>query len=61
MSIKVKLLVSRVGADGAQNRNDEIVVSVAEAKRMIEAGQAVPVASEKREKTIKRAATEKRA
>lgn len=41
--MKIKLLVPRVGADFSQNRGDEITVSDAEAIRMIEAGQAVPV------------------
>lgn len=41
--MKVKLLVSRSGADGAYNVGDEIEVSGDEAKRMIEAGQAAPV------------------
>ena len=41
--MKIKLLVSRASADGAQNRGDEIEVSSDEAKRMIEAGQAEPV------------------
>lgn len=41
--MKIKLLVSRAHADGAQNRGDEIEVSSDEAKRMIEAGQAEPV------------------
>lgn len=41
--MKIKLLVSRSGADGAFAPGDEIEVSDAEAKRMIEAGQAAPV------------------
>lgn len=51
---KVKLLVSRVGPAGSQNRDDVIEVGADEAKRMIEAGQAIPVQSEKREKQTKR-------
>jgi len=41
--MKIKLLVSRAGVDGAQNRGDEIDVTAEEAKRMIEAGQAEPI------------------
>jgi hypothetical protein len=41
--MKIKLLVSRASATGAQNRGDEIEVSSDEAKRMIEAGQAEPI------------------
>lgn len=41
--MKIRLLTSRVGAAGAQNRGDEIEVEAAEAARMIEAGQAEPV------------------
>jgi hypothetical protein len=44
--MKVKLLVSRAGADGAFAPGDEIEVGTAEAGRMIEAGQAVPVRGE---------------
>ena len=41
--MKVELLVSRATATEAQNRGDVVEVSDAEAKRMIEAGQARPV------------------
>ena len=41
--MKVKLLVSRSGTEGAFSPGDEIEVSGDEAKRMIEAGQAAPV------------------
>jgi hypothetical protein len=41
--MKVKLLVSRASAAGAENRGDVIEVSDGEAIRMIEAGQAEPV------------------
>ncbi len=43
--MKVKLLVSRAGAIGAQNAGDEIDVSKEEAKRMMESEppQCVPV------------------
>lgn len=54
--MKVKLLVSRAGADGAFAPGDEIEVSDAEGARMIKAGQCTPVSGAKREKaTIKRA------
>ena len=41
--MKIKLLVSRAGVDGAQNRGDIIDVSNDEAVRMIEADQAEPI------------------
>lgn len=41
--MKIKLLVSRSGPAGAFSPGDEIDVGEAEAGRMIEAGQAVPV------------------
>lgn len=43
--MKVELLQPRASAIGAQNRGDIIDVSEAEAKRMIQAGQAMPVRS----------------
>lgn len=49
--MKIKLLTSRATAEGAQNRNDEIDVPDAEAKRLIEAGQAEPVRSGSRPET----------
>ena len=57
--MKVKLLIARASADGAQNRGDEVEVSADEAKRMIEAGQAEPVRSAKPEKAVSRAKPEK--
>lgn len=52
--MKIELLVPRASADGAQNRGDVIEVSAAEAKRMIEAGQAAPVRAAKApEKAVK--------
>ena len=57
--MKIKLLVSRSGVDGAQNRGDEIEVDAEEAKRMIEAGQAEPVRSAKTEKAISSKTAEK--
>lgn len=59
--MQVKLLVSRVSVDGAQNRGDIIEVSSAEGARMIKAEQAEPIRSEKRETTAKRAKSEKAA
>lgn len=58
--MKVKLLVSRVGPAGVQNRGDEIEVSTAEAERMIAAHQAVPVADQKVERAVKKSAPERR-
>ena len=53
--MKIKLLVSRSGVDGAFSPGDEIEVTNDEAKRMIEAGQAVPVrTSAEPERAIKR-------
>lgn len=57
--MKVKLLVSRSGVDGAQNAGDEIDVSDAEGARMISAGQAEPVRTVRKEKAVRRARTEK--
>lgn len=57
--MKIKLLVSRSGANGAQNRGEEIEVDADEAKRMIEAGQAEPVRSAKVEKATAKKPTEK--
>lgn len=59
--MKVKLLVSRSGSDGAFAPGDEIDVSDAEAKRMIEAGQCEPVRGKKAETTAKKAGGEKTA
>ncbi len=43
--MKIELLTARAAAGGSQNRGDVVEVSDAEAKRLIEAGQAVPVRS----------------
>lgn len=43
--VKVKLLVSRSGADGSHSPGDEIEVSAAEAKRMLDAGQIAAIAA----------------
>lgn len=42
--VKVELLIARASADGAQLRGDVVDVSSDEAKRLIEAGDARPVA-----------------
>lgn len=55
----IKLLVSRSGASGSQNRGDQIEVPAAEGARMIEAGQAELVRAAKPEKAVKRAKSEK--
>lgn len=55
--MKIRLLVSRAGPAGAQNRGDEIDVGDAEAIRMIAAGQAEPV----REAPVERAVPNRKA
>lgn len=56
----VRLLVSRAGPTGG-NAGEEITVANAEAIRMIEAGQAVPVREQRVETTAKpRRTTRKR-
>lgn len=57
--MKVKLLVSRSGAMGAQNAGEEVEVTTDEAARMIAAGQAEPVRSKSPEKAVKRRKAEK--
>lgn len=57
--MKIKLLTSRSGADGAFGIGDEIEVPDAEAARMIEAGQALPVRAEKRETATRKPRAEK--
>lgn len=57
--MKVKLLVSRSGAMGAQNVGEEVEVSADEAKRMVAAGQAVLLRGIKPEKAVKRAKAER--
>lgn len=60
--MKVKLTVSRSGPDGAFNVGDEIDVADDEAKRMMEAGQAIPVRGPKVERAVpSRAKAEKAA
>lgn len=58
--MKITLLTSRVSAAGAQNRGDVIEVSDAEAVRMIEAGQAMPIADIVTERAVSKAKPEKR-
>lgn len=57
--MKVRLLVSRAGAGFSQSAGDEIDVDTAEAARMIEAGQAVPIRDQKVERATQKAAVEK--
>jgi hypothetical protein len=58
--MKIRLLVSRAGALGAQDCGQEIEVSDAEAIRMIEAGQAEALRdAPEPERAVKRARTEK--
>jgi hypothetical protein len=62
--MKIKLLVSRSGADGAFGRGDIIEVSEAEAVRMIAAEQAeaidaMPRGEARTEKAVKAAKPEK--
>lgn len=45
--MKVRLLVSRAGVGFSQNKGDIVDVSDAEAKRMLDRGQAEPVEAEK--------------
>ncbi len=61
--MKIRLLVSRSGSDGAQNAGDEIEVSTEEAQRMFDAQppQAAPVRTEKRETAAKKPKAEKAA
>lgn len=51
--MKIKLLVSRAGMDFSQNAGDEIEVDAAEAKRMIDAGQAEAIETPKTERAVK--------
>jgi len=57
--MKVKLLVSRAGVEGAQNRGEIVEVSTDEAGRMVEAGQAEMVRATSPEKAVKRTKAEK--
>lgn len=52
--MKIKLLVSRTGPNGAENTGDVIEVPSDEAKRMVDAGQAeVARSAKKPEKAVK--------
>lgn len=57
--MKIKLLISRATATGAENRNDIIDVPADEAKRMIDAGQAEVVRTKPAEKAVKASNAEK--
>ena len=57
--MKIKLLVSRATAAGAENRGEVIDVADSEGIRMIEAGQAEAVRSVSPERAVKRPRTEK--
>lgn len=57
--MKIQLLVSRAGANFSQAAGEQIDVSDAEGRRMIEAGQAVLVRSAKPEKAVAKRASEK--
>lgn len=59
--MKVKLLMARATASGAESRGDVVEVSDAEAVRMIEAGQAEPVREIKTERAVKTPRAEKAA
>lgn len=59
--MKIRLLVSRAGPAGVDNRGNEIEVSDAEAIRMIEAGQAEPLRDAPVEKAVRRPRSEKAA
>lgn len=59
--MKVELLVSRAGPAGVQNRGDQIDVPDDEARRMIDAEQAIPVREQKAERAIPKAKPEKAA
>lgn len=59
--MKIRLLVSRAGPAGVDNRGDEIEVADAEAIRMIDAGQAEPLRDAPAEKAVKRPRGEKAA
>lgn len=53
--MKVKLLTSRAGIDFSQNFGEVVEVSDPEGKRMIEAGQAEPAVTSKKETATKKA------
>lgn len=57
--MKIKMLVSRSGADGAVDAGQEIEVPDAEAIRMIEADQAVAIREQKPQRAVKKPTAEK--
>ena len=57
--MKIKLLVARASATGAENRGDVIDVSADEAGRMVEAGEAEFLRTVEPEKTASKKRTEK--
>jgi len=59
--MQVKLLTARATSKGAENRGDVIEVDAAEAKRMIEAGQAEPLRVSPPEKAVQGRKAEKAA
>jgi len=59
--MQVKLLTARATSKGAENRGDVIEVDAAEAKRMIEAGQAEPLRGSPPEKAVQVRKAEKAA
>ena len=57
--MKIKLLVARASATGAENRGDVIDVSADEARRMVEAGQAEFLRAVEPEKAVGKKRAEK--
>lgn len=57
--MKVRLLTSRAGVNFADNVGDVIDVDAGEAQRMIESGQAEPVAETRTKRAEKRPSTRK--
>ena len=57
--MKIKLLISRAGADFSQNAGDVIEVSADEGQRMIDAGQAELMREAKIERAVAKAKVEK--
>lgn len=57
--MKVRLLISRATLKGGQMAGDEIEVSDAEAKRLIEAGQAEPLRRSRPEQAVPKRKPEK--
>ncbi len=58
--MKIKLLVSRSGVNGSENRGAEVEVSDGEGERMIAAGQAERVEGPKVERAVAKAKPETR-